>query len=50
VKALVSSQKFGETGLEFHDAPKPSWFAFSLMICASEGICLAPESLSLMYS
>lgn len=28
VKTLVSSQKFGETGLEFHDTPKPSWFAF----------------------
>ena len=47
---FVSSQKFGEPESAPHDSPKRSCFALSLIISASEGIWLAPESLSLMYS
>ncbi len=46
----VSSQKFGETDSDSQDAPKRICIAFSLMISASEGICLAPDTLSLIYA
>lgn len=47
---IVSSQKFGETDSDSQDAPKRICFAFALMISASEDICLAPDTLSLMYA
>jgi len=46
----VSSQKFGETDSDSQDAPKRICLAFSLMISASEGVCLAPDTLSLIYA
>ncbi len=46
----VSSQKFGETDSDSQDAPKRICFAFSLRSSAREALCLAPDTLSLMYA